>query len=141
MKPDAPPAASELNLVAAGTVVEGKLRTPGSIRIDGKIIGEVTAAQNIAIGNTGEVEGNVSAKGVTIGGKIKGLVVAQEKLLLESKAVVRGDIRAAKLVIDEGAIFDGKCLMSEKVPVPNLVELKPEARQTDGGQARKAEDR
>ena len=125
--------ASELNLVAAGTVFEGKLRTPGSIRIDGKIIGEVAATQNIAIGNTGEVEGNVSAKNVTIGGKIKGLAVAQEKLVFETKAVVRGDIRTAKLVIEEGAMFDGKCMMSEKIAIPNLVELKPEAR--------KAEDR
>ena len=141
MKPEAPAVSNELNLVAAGTVIEGKLRTPASIRIDGKIIGEVTATQNISVGNTGEVEGNVSAKGVTIGGKIKGLIVAQEKLLLESKAVIRGDIRAAKLVIDEGAIFDGKCVMSDKIPVPNVVELKPEARPPEGGQARKAEDR
>jgi cytoskeletal protein CcmA (bactofilin family) len=126
-------AASELNLVAAGTVFEGKLRTPGSIRIDGKIIGEVTATQNIAVGNSGEVEGNITAKNVTIGGRIKGLAVASEKLVFETKAVVRGDIRAAKLVIEEGAMFDGKCMMSEKVAVPNLVELKPEAR--------KAEDR
>jgi cytoskeletal protein CcmA (bactofilin family) len=125
--------ASELNLVAAGTVFEGKLRTPGSIRVDGKIIGEITATQNIAIGNSGEVEGNITAKNVTIGGKIKGLAVAQEKLVFETKAIVRGDIRAAKLVIEEGAVFDGKCMMSEKVALPNVMELKPEAR--------KAEDR
>ncbi len=134
-------ATTELNLIAAGTVVEGKLRTPGSIRVDGKVIGEVMATQNISIGNTGDVEGNVSAKTVTIGGKIKGLIVAQEKLVFESKAVVHGDIRAAKLVIDEGAVFDGKCMMSEKITTPNLVDLKPEARQSEGGLARKAEDR
>ena len=137
MKPETP-AASELNLVAAGTVIEGKLRTQGSLRIDGKIIGEVMATQNISVGGTGDVEGNVSAKNVTVGGKIKGFVVAQEKLVFEAKAVVQGDIRATKLVIDEGAMFDGKCIMSEKAAVPNLVELKPEARQTDGGLARKA---
>ncbi|HTK80675.1 MAG TPA: polymer-forming cytoskeletal protein [Bacteroidota bacterium] len=123
--------ASELNLVAAGTVFEGKLRTPGSIRIDGKIIGEVTATQNIAVGNSGEVEGNITAKNVTIGGKIKGLAVAQEKLVFETKAVVRGDVRTAKLVIEEGAVFDGKCMMSEKVAVPNVVELKPDAHKAE----------
>jgi cytoskeletal protein CcmA (bactofilin family) len=53
---------SELNLIAAGTVFEGKLRTPGSIRVDGKIIGEVSATQNIAVGGTGDIEGNVNAK-------------------------------------------------------------------------------
>ncbi len=119
---------TELNLIAAGTIFEGKLRTPGSIRIDGRVIGEVTATQNVSIGNSGDVDGNVSAKNVTIGGKIKGTVIAQEKLVFESKASVRGDIRAAKLVIDEGALFDGKCAMAEIKPMPTLVELKTEAR-------------
>lgn len=119
---------TELNLIAAGTIFEGKLRTPGSIRIDGRVIGEVTATQNISIGNSGDVDGNVSAKNVTIGGKIKGTIIAQEKLVFESKAIVRGDIRAAKLVIDEGALFDGKCAMAETKPMPTLVELKTEAR-------------
>jgi cytoskeletal protein CcmA (bactofilin family) len=117
--------ASELNLIAAGTVFEGKLRTPGSIRIDGRIMGEVTATQNVSIGSSGDIDGNVVAKNITVGGKISGTISAQEKLVLEQKAVVRGDIRAAKLVIDEGALFDGKCLMSEAKPMPNLVELKP----------------
>lgn len=123
---------NELNLIAAGTVVEGKLRTQGSIRVDGKVVGEVNAAQNVSIGNSGEVEGNITAKVVTIGGRIKGSIVAQEKLVFESKAVIRGDIRATKLVIDEGAVFDGKCMMGEEAkPMPNLVELKPDVRRAD----------
>jgi cytoskeletal protein CcmA (bactofilin family) len=122
---------SELNLIAAGTVFEGKLRTPGSIRIDGKIVGEVTATQSVSIGNSGDIDGNVSAKNITIGGKIKGTVVAQEKLVFESKAIVHGDIRAAKLVIDEGALFDGKCMMSEEKKTPNLMELKPDTRRAE----------
>ncbi|MBI5475768.1 MAG: polymer-forming cytoskeletal protein [Ignavibacteriales bacterium] len=126
-----PETGTELNLIAAGTVFEGKLRTPGSIRIDGKIIGEVNASQNIAIGSSGDVDGNMNAKSITIGGKIKGTITAQEKLVFESKAVIKGDIRAAKLVIDEGAIFDGKCTMGETKSMPNLVELKPEARRVE----------
>src|SRR5438046_10669225 len=93
---------TELNLITSGTVFEGKLRTPGSIRVDGKVLGEITATQNVSIGNGGDVDGTVSAKIVTIGGKIKGTVFAQEKLVFEAKAVVRGDIRRYNLVIDEG---------------------------------------
>ena len=117
---------SDLNLIAAGTVFEGKLKTPGSIRVDGKVIGDITASQSISVGTSGEIEGNLSAASVTIGGKLKGSAVAQDKLVFESKAVVRGDIRAAKLVVDEGAQFDGKCAMTaEAKQMPNLVELKP----------------
>jgi cytoskeletal protein CcmA (bactofilin family) len=116
----------ELNFIGAGTIVEGKIKSPGSIRIDGKIIGEINAGENLAVGNTGDVEGNVIGRNITIGGNLKGTVMAQEKLVFESKAIVKGDIRAGKLVIDEGAVFDGKCTMSEakSAPKPAAPEVK-----------------
>jgi cytoskeletal protein CcmA (bactofilin family) len=123
-----PEMTNELNLIGAGTVVEGKVKTPGSIRVDGKLYGELTAAQNVAVGVSGDVEGTLNAKNITVGGKIKGTIVAQEKLVLESKALVQGDIRTAKLVIDEGAMFDGKCEMGSAKAMPNVVELKSEVR-------------
>jgi cytoskeletal protein CcmA (bactofilin family) len=104
--------ASDLNLIGAGTVLEGKIKSPSNVRIDGKVVGEIIAAQGVAVGPSGDVDGNISAKNISVGGKVRGAMVAQEKLVLESKASVRGDIRAAKLVIDEGAVFDGKCVMS-----------------------------
>ncbi len=107
----------ELNMVGAGTVVEGKIRSQGSVRIDGKVIGEVVASENLAVGVMGEVEGNITGKNVTIGGKVRGAVSAAEKIVFESKSIVRGDIRATKLVIDEGSVFDGKVSMSEKGPL------------------------
>ncbi|MFH0988561.1 MAG: polymer-forming cytoskeletal protein [bacterium] len=104
----------ELNLIGAGTVVEGKIKSQGSVRIDGKLVGDVTASENLAVGLTGEIEGNTTAKNVTVGGKVHGAITASEKLVFEGKAVVKGDIRAATLVIDEGCKFDGKVNMSEK---------------------------
>ncbi len=121
-----------INLIGVGTVLEGKLRTPGDMQIDGKVVGEITASQNVSIGATGEIEGTISARNVTIGGKIKGTIIAQEKLVFQGKAVVRGDIRASKLVIDEGALFDGTCVMAESKQMPSVVELKPEVRRAEG---------
>ncbi len=106
----------ELNLIAAGTIVEGKIRSQGSVRVDGKVIGEITASEALAVGTGGEIEGNVVAKNVTVGGKVRGSISASEKIVFEGKSVVRGDIRAARLVIDEGSIFDGKVSMSDKNP-------------------------
>lgn len=103
---------NELNLIGPGTLIEGKLRSRGNIRIDGKVNGELFASESVSVGSSGEIEGSVSAKNISIGGKVKGSLTVQEKLVLENKAVVSGDIRAAKLVIDEGAIFDGNCTMS-----------------------------
>jgi cytoskeletal protein CcmA (bactofilin family) len=102
----------DLNLVGHGTTIEGKVKSQGGVRVDGRIIGEITAYENVAIGTSGEVEGNISAKNVTVGGKVRGSIIAQEKMVFLGQAVVQGDIRAAKLVIDEGAVFDGKCSMT-----------------------------
>ncbi len=103
---------NELNLIGTGTIIEGKLRSRGNIRIDGKVNGELFASEMVSVGSSGEIEGSVSAKNVSIGGKVKGSITVQEKLVLENKAIVSGDIRATKLVIDEGAVFDGNCSMT-----------------------------
>ncbi len=102
-----------LSLIGANTSVEGKLTTEGSIRIDGKLVGDVIAKSNVAVGLTGTVEGSITGKNIALAGHVKGHVTAVEKLLLESKSVMRGDIRAVKLVVDEGATFDGNCGMSK----------------------------
>jgi cytoskeletal protein CcmA (bactofilin family) len=117
---------SELSLITVGMVIEGKLQASGSVRIDGQIKGDVVVTQNVSLGSSGNVEGNITAKGVTVGGTVHGTILAQEKLVLESKAVVRGDIKAVKLVIDEGALFDGRCMMSgaQKQAAPGLPETK-----------------
>lgn len=104
----------EVNIIGPGTVVEGKIRSQGSVRVDGKVIGEVAANESLAVGTAGEIEGNVSAKNVTVGGKIRGSITAVEKIVFEGKSSVRGDIRATRLVIDEGCIFDGKVTMADK---------------------------
>ena len=102
----------ELSFVGPGTTVEGKIRTDGSIRIDGKLVGELFAKSNAAVGINGIVEGAVAAKNGALAGKVHGTVTATEKLILEEKSVMKGDICASRLVIDEGAMFDGNCAMS-----------------------------
>lgn len=104
--------AKDLNFIGEGTTVEGKLRSHGSVRIDGRLVGEINAHEAVAIGLSGEVDGNIQAKSITVAGKVRGSLTAQEKLVFLAQAVVQGDIRAAKLVVDEGALFDGKCSMS-----------------------------
>ena len=104
----------ELSLVGSGTTIEGKIRAEGNVRIDGKLVGDVVAKANAAVGVTGVVEGSVMAKNISVAGKVNGTVTATEKLILEGKSVMKGDIRAARLVIDEGAMFDGQCAMTSQ---------------------------
>ena len=113
---------SELSFVGSSTVVEGKIKTDGSIRIDGKLIGDLVSKANAALGSNGIIEGNLTARNVTLAGKVMGTVTASEKLVLETKSMVKGDVRAARLVVDEGAVFDGHCAMSASPAAPKGLE-------------------
>lgn len=119
----------ELNIIGAGTIVEGSIRTKGSIRIDGKVAGEVHSVENLAVGENGEIDGGLSGKNIVIGGRVKGNVVSVEKLVLESKSVVRGDVRAQRIVIDEGAVFDGHVAMSERPGAESQAEIQARLQQ------------
>jgi cytoskeletal protein CcmA (bactofilin family) len=108
---------AQINIIAHGSRFEGKVTSPGSLRVDGQLNGDVSLTGDLVVGANGDITGNVDAQTVTVGGKVTGNITAKSKLVLENKAKIKGDIRAAKLVIDEGAIFDGKCDMSgEKRP-------------------------
>ena len=104
-------------VIGAESYFQGTLRSKGSVRIDGKIEGGISA-EGVILGERGEVQGDISARTVVIGGKVTGNVHATESLELLAKSQVFGDLHAPQLLIAEGAIFEGSCLMaSEKTKV------------------------
>lgn len=104
-------APSELSLIGKDATIEGKLTIKQSIRIDGRIIGEVEAADTVTVGSNGDIDGNIKAKNVVVGGKVKGSLNVTGKVTLESAAELRGDLSASRLTIEEGAIFNGRSAM------------------------------
>jgi cytoskeletal protein CcmA (bactofilin family) len=117
------PSKSDVHLetiIGAESDFQGTLRSKGSVRIDGKIEGGV-AAEGVILGDRGEVQGDISARTVVIGGKVTGNIHATESLELLTKCQVFGDLHAPQLLIAEGAIFEGSCLMaSEKAKIIEL---------------------
>ncbi|HEX9934905.1 MAG TPA: polymer-forming cytoskeletal protein, partial [bacterium] len=104
----------ELNsIIGKGTWIQGDMKVQNSIRVDGRVVGNVQATDTVVVGKEGEVEGNVQAKHVFLAGKVRGNIHVPGKIALETKSVVIGDIKASRLVIDEGALFNGKCIMKE----------------------------
>ncbi len=105
----------ELNtIIGKGSVINGKISIQNSVRIEGRVIGEVSSTGTVTIGSKGEVEGDIVAINAVIGGKVKGSIKASEKIILESNSVLVGDLQTVKLTIDEGAMFEGKCYMSDE---------------------------
>lgn len=110
-------------IIGPGTEMEGNLRTAESIRIDGKIKGEVSA-ESVILGASGVVLGDISANRVVVAGRVKGNVSATASLELLPKGQLLGDIRTNKLVISDGATFEGNCQMLKSDG--QILELNPQ---------------
>lgn len=104
---------ASVNIVSAGTVIEGKLNCSGDIRVDGKVIGQIHSKSKVVIGTSGEVEGDIVCQHADIFGKYNGNMQISEILFMKSSCDVKGDIRTGKLVVESGAVFTGHCNMGK----------------------------
>ncbi len=100
-------------VIGKDTEIKGEVRGMGTIRIDGKIEGEINVQGDIVVGETSKIVADITARNVTAAGEIIGNINADGKLEIIEKGKVRGDIKVASLVINDGAIFDGKSQMAE----------------------------
>jgi len=89
-----------------GIVIIGDWRSDGIVEFGGKIIGDLTVDVLIVTG-TGNVEGNVRARSVTIEGRLKGTIAAIN-VTLASTAFISGEIVAEQIQINSGANVEGK---------------------------------
>lgn len=108
-----------VNLISAGTVIEGEINCRGDLRVDGKVIGRITSKSKVVIGTTGEVEGDITCQHADIFGKYNGNMRIAEILFMKSSCQIKGDIHAGKLVVESGAVFSGHCHMGDTPPAPD----------------------
>ncbi len=98
-------------IIAKGTVIDGKITSTENMRIDGKIKGQVVCDKRLVMDAEGVVEGDVQAGESTIKGRVIGTVSVINTLHLLESSFIKGDIKAKKLHVEEGAKYDGKCLI------------------------------
>jgi cytoskeletal protein CcmA (bactofilin family) len=107
--------------IGAGMVVSGNCVFTDGLQIDGTVHGDVTAQGTsptvLVVGETGNVEGAISADHVVIGGTVVGPVLARELLELHAKARVQGDVRYKALEMQQGAVIAGQ-LQPQTTPLP-----------------------
>jgi cytoskeletal protein CcmA (bactofilin family) len=113
------------NIIGKGTTVEGNTHTTGNMRIEGSIKGNITTKAKLVLGNTAHVEGNVEAQNCEVAGKLHGNSQVEALLTLKATAVVVGNILAGKLVLEEGARFNGKCEMIHHKPAEGTANTLP----------------
>jgi cytoskeletal protein CcmA (bactofilin family) len=112
------------SLIAENVSLEGDLKSEGDVQLDGAVRGDMAVA-HLTIGETGQVEGAVSAEAVEIRGRVVGTVTARSVKLYAS-AHVEGDIAHGQLAVEPGAYFAGRSVKLTP-PVPEQLSLVPEA--------------
>ena len=121
MRPATPMASNQsvVNIIGAGTQIEGEIKTDSDIRIDGKVKGTITSKAKIVVGATGIVDGDLICDTADVSGKIFGKVEVTDLLYLKSSGYLEGDIVTGKLVVEAGARFTGSCKMGVKEMKPS----------------------
>lgn len=103
------------NLIGNGTTIKGELIASGDVRIDGTIIGTMKSTGKVVIGQQGIVEGDIICNSADISGRVKGTIRVDELTSLKSTSRLEVELYTKQLFIEVGAIFTGKCDMSQKV--------------------------
>ncbi|MBR2082320.1 MAG: polymer-forming cytoskeletal protein [Elusimicrobiaceae bacterium] len=101
------------SVVSAECYFQGTLNVQGSLRVDGTLEGSVDNARHVIVGDGGKIVGDVTAEIVVCGGTIEGNVCA-DMLEVLGKASIVGDIRAKKMIVEEGGRIDGRCTIGEE---------------------------
>jgi cytoskeletal protein CcmA (bactofilin family) len=115
-----------------GSSFEGKLSFKDTVRIDGHFAGQITSENTLVIGESGVIEADIRSQIVIVSGTIHGNVVAMRKVVLHKSAQVDGDVESPSVVMEEGAVLNGKLNMASASP------KKPTAlKAVDGGAAPK----
>lgn len=97
--------------LAKGTVLEGNLSISSSLRVDGKIIGNVVCSSSVIIGEGGSIEGDIKADSMKVSGSIKGSADINNEFTADSTAHIEGDLVIGMLNIAEGAKLSGSIKM------------------------------
>jgi len=100
--------------VSEGCELSGELRFRDSVRIDGKIEGDMRVDGTVIAGETADIRASIRAECVIVFGQIEGDVRARRKIILHKTARVRGELQTAGITIEEGASFKGAIVIGEE---------------------------
>lgn len=112
---------SSKNVLASDVEIKGNLKFSGEMTFDGKLDGEVQTDGVLNLGDSAIINGNINAQTVVVRGKVNGNINAKEKIEIKTKAELFGDIRAAKLVVEEGVTFVGKTEVNPNKVTPTAM--------------------
>jgi len=104
--------------IARGMEFKGCLRYSGTVRIDGKMEGEIITDGTVVVGRGATIFAQVQARKVLCLGQITGDILATEKVRLMAPAVLTGAVNTPVLAMEEGVLFSGTLEMRQGNQAP-----------------------
>jgi len=107
--------------IGKGSRLSGKLVFEGSVRVYGEVEGEIVAGEAVIVRRGGKVNAKIHAREIVIEGEVTADVHATDKLEIGVTGKFAGTVRTPRLVIHEGAVFNGSCSMTGAADEQDLV--------------------
>ena len=100
--------------VGSGTVITGEASFKSMLRVDGRFSGRITSTGGaLIVGAGGQVDANIEVSVATIHGIVNGDIIASDRIELGRAAKLNGNIQTPSLMIEQGAVFEGSCKMTQ----------------------------
>jgi cytoskeletal protein CcmA (bactofilin family) len=111
-------------LLASTTEVEGHLTFKGSARVDGRFTGDISGDGAVVVGPSARLHSDIRSPEIILGGYVEGVVKGSRRVEINPGGYVKGTVHAPVLVVAEGALFDGRCVMrdhdeGDSLPAPD----------------------
>jgi len=111
------------DVLSSDVEIKGSIKFQKDLLIDGKVEGEINSDGVLTIGENAEIRGEIKTKSITVYGKVRGNITVGERCELKSCSTLQGDLKAARLVVEEGATFIGKSEVTCGKPAASKPEI------------------
>lgn len=98
-------------LIDRGCSVEGKLAFDGTVQVNGDFTGEILSDGTLIVGPEAKISAKVQIDTIIVEGNVEGTIEAKQRVELRKGATLVGDIVSPALVVEEGAVFQGRSQM------------------------------
>lgn len=128
-----------ISIIGPGMTIVGDCETDGTVRVEGKVQGSITAGKAVVIGKQGIVIGDVRTQDAVVSGRVEGLLVAASRLELQATCHIEGEVQTRRMQLEEGAVLNGAVQMGvEPAKSASRPELSASGPGTEKGPGRDA---
>ena len=108
----------QMNILSRQVEITGDIKFANELVIDGKVEGEISSDGALTVGENAVIHGQIKTRNVTVFGKVTGNITVIERCELKATAHLVGDLKAARLVVQDGATFTGAAEVTALKSVP-----------------------